>query len=107
MKFPGFGEPGAEKILLFTRTQPILALESNGLRVLVRLGFGEEKKSYATTYRLVQAAATAEAKQDCTWLIRAHLLLRRHGQEVCRRSQPQCGDCPLSPECAHYRASVL
>jgi endonuclease-3 len=31
-KFPGIGEPGADKILLFTRTSPVLALESNGLR---------------------------------------------------------------------------
>src|SRR5262249_368356 len=44
-KFPGIGEPGAEKILLFTRSYPILALESNGLRVLLRLGFGIEKPS--------------------------------------------------------------
>jgi endonuclease III len=28
-KFPGIGEPGAEKILLFSRTDPVLALESN------------------------------------------------------------------------------
>src|SRR5262249_45315799 len=32
-KFPGIGEPGAEKILLFSGAHPILALESNGLRV--------------------------------------------------------------------------
>src|SRR5437879_6136529 len=29
-KFPGIGAPGAEKILLFCRRQPVLALESNG-----------------------------------------------------------------------------
>ena len=43
-KFPGIGEPGAERILLFTQTYPVLALESNGLRVLLRLGFGEEEE---------------------------------------------------------------
>jgi endonuclease-3 len=36
--FPGIGEPGAEKILLFSGRQARLAPESNGLRVLVRLG---------------------------------------------------------------------
>src|SRR5262245_59362635 len=41
-KFPGIGDPGAEKILLFSRTHPILALDSNGLRVLLRLGYAEE-----------------------------------------------------------------
>jgi endonuclease-3 len=88
-KFPGIGEPGAEKILLFTRTYPVLALESNGLRVLLRLGFGEEKKSYSTTYRLVQEAVKEEGLDgDYDSLIHAHLLLRRHGQELCKRSKP-------------------
>jgi endonuclease-3 len=98
-EFPGIGEPGAEKILLFTRTYPVLALESNGLRVLVRLGFGEEKKSYSTTYRLVQKAAGEGLDKDYPWLIQAHLLLRRHGQELCRRSEPMCDKCPLARDC--------
>lgn len=85
-KFPGIGEPGAEKILLFTRSYPALALESNGLRVLLRLGFGEERKSYSTTYRLVQQAVKDGLDKDCSWLAEAHQLLRRHGQELCRRS---------------------
>jgi len=49
-KFPGIGEPGAEKILLFTGTCPLLALESNGLRVLLCLGYGKEERNYASTY---------------------------------------------------------
>ena len=36
--FPGIGEPGADKILLFSGLGAELAPESNGLRVLVRLG---------------------------------------------------------------------
>jgi endonuclease III len=99
--FPGIGEPGAEKILLFNRTYLGLALESNGLRVLLRLGFGEEKNSYSTTYRLVQNAIDDELRRRYTWLIEAHLLLRRHGRELCRRSGPVCNQCPLAPECAY------
>ncbi len=41
-RFPAIGDPGAEKILLFGHALPVLALESNGLRVLVRLGYGGE-----------------------------------------------------------------
>jgi endonuclease-3 len=99
-RFPGIGEPGAEKILLFTRTHPVLALESNGLRVLLRLGFGEEMKSYSTTYRLVQKAGEDGIKRDYTCLIGAHLLLRRHGQDLCKRSKPICSKCPLRLDCA-------
>src|SRR5262245_51916585 len=74
-KFPSIGEPGAEKILLFTRTYPVAALDSNGLRVLLRLGFGEEKKNYSASYRSAQEAIKAEVVSDCDWLIRAHQLL--------------------------------
>jgi endonuclease III len=102
-KFPGIGEPGAEKILVFSRTFPVLALESNGLRVLLRLGFGEEKKSYSTTYRLVQKSVEEGLDKDFSWLIQAHLLLRHHGQELCRRSEPMCDRCPVAAVCAYYQ----
>jgi endonuclease III len=105
-RFPGIGEPGAEKILLFSRAYAVLALESNGLRVLLRLGFGVEKKSYATTYRLVQMAAGVGLDKDYTWMIQAHLLLRRHGQDLCRRSEPMCDKCPLSVDCDYYQRGV-
>jgi endonuclease III len=105
-KFPGIGEPGAENILLFSRAYPVLALESNGLRVLVRLGFGEEKKSYSTTYRLVQRALAEQVDTDYAWLIQAHLLLRRHGQELCRRNQPLCERCPLARNCSFHQSGV-
>ena len=78
---------------------PALALESNGLRVLLRLGFGEETKSYSKTYRLVQEATQGELEEDYPRLIGAHQLLRRHGQEVCTNSRPCCADCPLLPDC--------
>jgi endonuclease III len=102
--FPGIGEPGAEKILLFTGTEPILALESNGLRVLLRLGYGEQAKSYAATYRSVQGAVDRELVRDCGWLQRAHLLLRAHGQRLCKSSRPECDACPLEAECAFAQA---
>ena len=81
MKFPSIGAPGAEKILLLSRSHPVLGLDSNGLRVLLRLGYGREAKGYA------------------------HLLLRRHGQTLCRRSRPRCEACPVAEVCGYYRAA--
>jgi endonuclease III len=98
-QFPAIGEPGAEKILLFGRAYPILALESNGLRVLIRLGFGTETPNYSATYRAVQAAVEDEVVKEFSWLIKAHQLLRHHGQELCRRSRPHCRKCPLLTQC--------
>jgi endonuclease III len=99
--FPGIGEPGAEKILMFNRRLPLLALESNGLRVLVRLGYGTEQKTYAATYHSVRNAILKETRDDYDWLIRAHQLLRIHGQQLCKRRQPHCKNCPLFQVCAY------
>jgi endonuclease III len=104
-RFPGIGDPGAEKILLFGHAYPLPALESNGLRVLVRLGYAEESKNYATTYRLVQEAIEPELRRDFAWLIRMHQVLRRHGQDLCKRTKPQCPRCPLAPGCAFHLAT--
>ena len=99
-KFPGIGEPGADKILMLTRTRQILALESNGLRCLVRLGFGEDAANYANAYRSVQQAIANEIDPNFDWLIAAHQLLRQHGQVLCKRSAPECNACPLARRCA-------
>jgi endonuclease III len=102
-KFPGIGDPGAEKILLFTRSYPVMALDSNGLRVLCRVGFAEEQKNYSATYRLAQDAIREQLPGDYDSLIRAHLLLRQHGQELCKRSKPRCSECPVRDRCNYVR----
>ena len=102
-KFPGIGDPGAEKILLFTRSHPMLALESNGLRVLCRVGFAEEHRNYSVTYRLAQDAVHGQLPRDYDSLIRAHQLLRQHGQELCKRSKPRCTECPVRDSCNYGR----
>jgi len=102
-KFPSIGAPSAEKILLFTRSYPVLGLDSNGLRVLVRLGFGEEKKNYTATYRSVQEALKDQLSLDFDWLISAHTLLRQHGKELCKTNAPLCDQCPVRKSCAYFK----
>jgi endonuclease-3 len=98
-KFPGIGEPGAEKILLFCRRQPFLAPDSNALRVVVRLGLCDEGPSYGATYASARRLAQEQLAEDCDVLINARYVLRRHGQRICRNKRPACGECPLAPEC--------
>jgi endonuclease III len=102
-KFPSIGEPGAEKVLLFSGSAPVLALDSNALRVLLRLGFGVEEKSYSKSYKTAQAAADSEIARTCATRIEAFQLLRRHGQELCKRNHPRCEACPLRNDCAYYQ----
>ena len=97
--YPGIGQPGVQRIELFTGAKPVLALDANALRVLVRLGYGDPARSYAVTYREAQAAAAAEVEETVPARQRAHQLLRRHGQTVCRRSGPSCPTCALADAC--------
>lgn len=100
-RFKGIGETGADRILLFCRTQAVLAPEANGLRVLQRLGFGKPGSGPAA-YRQVSEAVAPDLSRDYNWLIQAHQLLRRHGQDVCRAT-PRCDACPLAPDCAWFQ----
>jgi endonuclease-3 len=102
-QFPGIGEPGAEKILLFTKNYAVLALDSNGLRVLSRIGFGEEKKNYSASYKSVREAVSDQTGRDCEFLIEAHQLLRQHGKSLCKTNKPRCEECPVSSMCAYFR----
>jgi endonuclease III len=105
-KFPTIGDPSAEKILLFTRSAPVTAVPSNCVHVPLRLGFGEEKKNYAASYRSAQEAIRAQLPQECGPLIRAYLLLKQHGQELCKRSRPRCEECPVSSDCVYFKIHV-
>jgi endonuclease III len=103
-RFPGIGEPGADRLLLLAGGKRTLGPDSNALRVLVRLGYGAESDDYTAMYRSAAAAAGPQLPDDFAWLVSAHQLLRRHGQEVCKRSVPRCEVCPLTRMCAWYAA---
>lgn len=102
-QFPTIGDPGAEKILLLCGLSSGLPLESNGLRVLVRLGWGRLQKNYGATYRSVQTAVQPELPASAARLKEAHLLLRLHGKELCKDKTPLCHQCPLAEECEYAR----
>lgn len=97
--FPGIGQPGADRIDLFTGARAILALDANGLRVLTRLGYASPARSYSTSDRQAQAAASAPLPPEVPALQRAHQLLRRHGQVICRRKDPACSSCAIAADC--------
>jgi endonuclease III len=103
-RFPGIGDPGADRILLFAGSRAALAPDSNALRVLVRLGFANDNGSYAATYRRTVDAVADELPDETAWVTRAHQLLRRHGLELCKRSAPLCGECPLASSCPSSKA---
>jgi len=102
-QFPVIGEPSADKILLFSKLAPVAAVPSAFVEVPARLWFGKAGKNYAADYRAAHdilnagLAETFEARQ------RAYLLLKKHGQQTCKRSKPKCEICPLTGQCAYIQ----
>ena len=103
VRFPGIGGPGADKILMVAGSLATVAPDSNAARVLVRLGFGREDSRYDRMYRSVVEATLPEVSADSAWRVRAHQLLRQHGQTLCKAAAPRCGECPLAPRCPAAR----
>jgi endonuclease III len=105
-QYPSIGAAGAERILLLCGSHSVLGLDSNALRVLLRLGYGREFPQWNKTHRVVQEAAARELPATIAARRSAYLLLRRHGQTLCRRSAPHCGECPLQPDCPTGRSNA-
>ena len=103
-QFPCIGDPGAEKILLLCGLSSGLPIESNGLRVLVRLGWGRLQRNYGATYRSVQDDLKPELPSSAKNLSEAHLLLRTHGKTLCKDKAPLCHQCPVSADCDYAQS---
>ena len=101
-KFPSIADPGADRILLFGGMSPVAAVPSNCPYVLVRIRLGIERENYGVNYKEAQRmiADGVAAKFDAR--ARAYLLLKCHGQRVCKRTNPTCGECPVAGECAYF-----
>jgi endonuclease III len=102
--FPGIGNPGADRIALFSRLSPVAAVPSACPHVLVRILEGPEGDKYVAIYAAAQRMldalpATIDAR------IRGYLLIDRHGRELCKRSKPLCERCPLQSQCAFANGS--
>ena len=101
-KFPGIADPGADRIFLFGKIDPVAAVASNCPHVLVRIQLGLERESYSVTYREAQSLIEAEIPRQFHARQRAYLLLKEHGQTVCKRTKPKCEECPACSHCAYF-----
>lgn len=101
-KFPGIADPGADRILLFGHIAPVAAVPSNCPQVLVRIRLGLERENFGVTYREAQSLIESEVPEQFHSRMRAYLLLKQHGQKLCKRTRPLCGQCPVQSDCAYF-----
>ncbi len=101
-KFPNIADPGVDRILLFSGVAPIAAVPSNCPHVLVRIIHGQERENYGVTYREAQEVIENETAPKADVRVRTYLLVKHHGQTLCKRTKPKCDQCPISASCALY-----
>jgi endonuclease III len=106
-KFPGIADPGADRILLFGGIAPVAAVPSNCPHVLVRIQHGRERENYGVTYRRAQQAIADEVAENVPARTRAYLLLKRHGQQLCKAGKPECEACPVQTSCAYQTTKLV
>jgi endonuclease III len=68
----------------------------------VRILYGRVSESYNVNYRHAQHAISAAVQESFGARSRAYLLLKHHGQEICKRSSPKCDKCNVSSICAFF-----
>jgi endonuclease III len=107
-KFPNIAGPGADRILLFAGLSPVAAVPSNCPHVLTRIYRrqlpGHEGENYNRDYTFAQEIVSAQVPATSDARVRAYLLLKCHGQQLCKRSNPKCGICPVAQSCVFSRA---
>jgi endonuclease-3 len=99
-QFPNIADPGADRILLFAGISPVAAVPSNCPHVLVRIKAGQEPENYGRTYRQAQQLIEDGLPPKFDSRTRGYLLLKCHGQQLCKSSNPKCDICPVAPSCA-------
>jgi len=104
--FHSIADPGADRILLFGGISPIAAVPSNCVHVLDRILHSNESKNYSVAYREAQRALAADLPEKFDVRARAYLLIKRHGQEICKRTNPKCEKCPVRAQCAYVTSIV-
>ena len=95
----GVGPKTAACVLLFSLGRPYFPVDTHVHRVARRLGLVPDAADAVTAQELIQAEV---APRDVYAL---HMLLIRHGREVCLARRPFCSRCPLSYICP--RISVV
>jgi endonuclease-3 len=89
----GVGPKTAACVLLFSLGRPYFPVDTHVHRIARRLALVPEDADPVEAQELIQAAAPPRAVYDL------HMLLIRHGREICVARRPLCSACVLSDIC--------
>ena len=89
----GVGPKTAACVLLFACDLPALPVDTHVHRVSKRLGLIGLKVGEAAAHRVLEGIVPAGD------VYAFHMLLIRHGRQICKSQRPRCDACPLTDSC--------
>jgi len=90
---PGVGPKTAACVIGFGLGKPAFPVDTHVLRISRRLGLVPQKSGAGKTQEFLEAATPPELKMPL------HVMMIRHGRQVCFPRNPRCQECPLRDAC--------
>jgi endonuclease III len=100
LSLPGVGPKTAACVLLFSLGRPHFPVDTHVHRVATRLGLVGERADAVSAQALLQASVPP----DLVYAL--HMVLIRHGREVCVARRPLCSSCILADLCPRVGVSA-
>ncbi|MGE3856558.1 MAG: endonuclease III domain-containing protein [Dehalococcoidia bacterium] len=94
----GIGPETADAITLYAARRPTFVVDAYAYRLFERLGRPPGPRRY-DVYREYFLRLLGASEDDVWTLNEWHALIVRHGQRICRKTTPLCGDCALLDRC--------
>ena len=88
----GIGPETADSMVLYAAGQPIFVVDTYTHRILLR----HELISEDYDYFQIQEMFMDNLDEDAALFNEYHALLVQVGKQFCKKSKPQCGECPLA-----------
>ena len=93
LAIPGVGPKTAACVLLFSFGMPVFPVDTHIHRVTRRLGIIPEKMNAEAAHEELQSLVPPELTYPL------HILLIRHGRDICHAQRPHCPECVLLDIC--------
>lgn len=93
----GVGPKTAAIVLLFTFNRPAFPVDTHIHRIARRIGLVPPQTSAAKTHDLLETIVEPERYYPF------HIMMIRHGREICVAREPRCHICPLQDHCDYYQ----
>ncbi|MCD6094256.1 MAG: endonuclease III domain-containing protein [Candidatus Omnitrophica bacterium] len=91
LEIKGIGQETADSILLYAGNRAVFVVDAYTRRILSRLQLISEKADY----QKIQQLFMQNLPLDAQLFNEFHALFVRLGKDICKKTKPDCGRCPL------------